>query len=324
MVHCVSSSEPDSGDVPVASEDWRIQGITTKEITLSQPGLHGKTYVESTVTTGIQVGTHVEQVNRHLTLTDMHQPADTTHPENTYADSQEHMDTSSPNHSIYSDTMDQNPVEDHLSVTKEMTDVSYTEVDVNTLPVVGHGHYQPILYHSQHYVPNTNVYRQQALVPDHAHYTMLPQTKFDPKSCVETDQIESQVSQHLPEQDGIDQNSEEKPLENQNISIPYCSQGENYQKFVNIGIAASAGLYPHLYNYRSDPNSIAVVNYSPSKQAYMNPYIYNQFVYAQEADDGEETDSSSEDWASFFRTGRLINFVHFQLHNQWHSLLARA
>ena len=73
MVHCVSSSEPDSGDVPVASEDWRIQGITTKEITLSQPGLHGKTYVESTVTTGIQVGTQVDQVNRHLTLTDMHQ-----------------------------------------------------------------------------------------------------------------------------------------------------------------------------------------------------------------------------------------------------------
>lgn len=57
MVHCVSSSEPDSGDVPVASEDWRIQGITTKEITLSQPGLHGKTYVESTVTTGIQIYT---------------------------------------------------------------------------------------------------------------------------------------------------------------------------------------------------------------------------------------------------------------------------
>ncbi|XP_032684219.1 uncharacterized protein LOC116850265 isoform X4 [Odontomachus brunneus] len=57
MVHCVSSSEPDSGDAQVASEDWRIQGITTKEITLNQPSLHGKTYVESTVTTGIQIYT---------------------------------------------------------------------------------------------------------------------------------------------------------------------------------------------------------------------------------------------------------------------------
>lgn len=295
MVHCVSSSEPDSGDVPVASEDWRIQGITTKEITLSQPGLHGKTYVESTVTTGIQVGTHVEQVNRHLTLTDMHQPADTTHPENTYADSQEYMDTSSPNHSIYSDTMDRSPVEDHpRNVTKEMTDVSYTEVDVNTLPVVGHGHYQPILYHSQHCAPNTNVYRQQALVPDRAHYAEV--TKFDSKPCGETDRISLMEVSHVSQRDdGADQNSMERCLENQDVGISYCPQAENYQKFVNIGVAAPASLYPHLYNYKSDPNGIAVVNYSPSKQAYINPYIYNQFVYAQEVDDGEETDSSSDD-----------------------------
>lgn len=293
MVHCVSSSEPDSGDVPVASEDWRIQGITTKEITLSQPGLHGKTYVESTVTTGIQVGTHVEQVNRHLTLTDMHQPADTTHPENTY-DSQEHMDTSSPNHSIYSDTMDHSLVEDQLSVTKDTTDVSYTEMDVNTLPVVGHAPYQPILYHSQHYVPNANVYREQTLVSDHAHYTMLPQSKFDAKSCTETDQVDSQVVQPVAESDEVDQNSEEKPLDDQAMGVPYYPQNESYQKFLEVGIATPAGLYPHLYNYRSDPN-IAVVNYSPAKQAYINPYVYNQFVYAQEAEDGEETDSSSEE-----------------------------
>ncbi|EZA57271.1 Methyl-CpG-binding domain protein, partial [Ooceraea biroi] len=57
MVHCVSSSEPDSGDAQVASEDWRMQSIATKEITLNQPSLHGKTYVESTVTTGIQIYT---------------------------------------------------------------------------------------------------------------------------------------------------------------------------------------------------------------------------------------------------------------------------
>lgn len=297
MVHCVSSSEPDSGDVPVASEDWRIQGITTKEITLSQPGLHGKTYVESTVTTGIQVGTHVDQANRHLTLTDMHQPADTTHPENTYADSQEHMDTSSPNHSIYSDTMDHSLVEDQLSVAKEMTDVSYTEMDVNTLPVLGHGHYQPILYHSQQYVHNENVYRQQTLVPDHAPYTTLQQTKFDdPKPCVETvDQIDTEIDRNVVDQDDVDQNLEEKSLDNQNVGVSYCPTNENYQKYVNVGIATPAGLYPHLYNYRSDSNGIAVVNYSPSKQAYINPYVYNQFVYAQEADEAEDTDSSSDE-----------------------------
>lgn len=290
MVHCVSSSEPDSGDAQVASEDWRIQGITTKEITLNQPSLHGKTYVESTVTTGIQVGTHVEQVNRHLTVIDMHQPADTTHPENTYADSQEHMDTSSPNHSIKSDTMDHSTVEDQLSNSKEMTDVSYSEIEVKPLSMIGHGHYQPILYHSQHYVPNANVYRQQALVPDHAHYTMSPQVsnKLDEKPCVDTDRIgDHHILPDILEQDDIDQNSEEKSLERHNSGVPYCPQ-----KFVNVGIAPS-GLYPHLYNYRSDSNGIAVVNYSSNKQAYINPYVYNQFVYAQE--DDEESDSSSEE-----------------------------
>lgn len=287
MVHCVSSSEPDSGDITMASEDWRIQGVTTKEITLSQPNLHGKTYVESTVTTGIQVGTHVEQGNRHLALIDMHQPADTTHAENTYADSQEHMDTSSPNHSIYSDTMDHSPLEDQLSVPKEITDISHQEIDVNNpLPVVGQAHYQPILYHSHHYVPNTNVYRQQALVPDHAHYTMLPHAnKFDSKSC------DIELQNNIVEEDS-DQNSEDKTSERDNI--PYCPQNVACQKFIGVGIAAP-GLYPHLYNYRSDPSGIAVVNYSPNKQAYINPYVYSQLAYAQEGDDGEESDSSLEE-----------------------------
>lgn len=295
MVHCVSSSEPDSGDTQIASEDWRMQGITTKEITLNQPSLHGKTYVESTVTTGIQVGTHVEQVNRHLTVIDMHQPADTTHPENTYADSQEHMDTSSPNHSINSDTMDHSAVEDQLNVSKEMTDVSYSEIEINPLSIIGHGHYQPILYHGQHYVPNANVYRQQALVPDHAHYTMLPQIngKFNDKSCVDSSRVDNQIVQHVMEQDEVEQNSEEKSLERPNTGISYCSQNVGYpQKFVGIG---PSGLYPHLYNYRSDPNGIAVVNYTPNKQAYINPYVYNQFLYAQDGDDAEESDSSSDE-----------------------------
>lgn len=293
MVHCVSSSEPDSGDAQVASEDWRIQGITTKEITLNQPSLHGKTYVESTVTTGIQVGTHVEQVNRHLTVLDMHQPADTTHPENTYADSQEHMDTSSPNHSINSDTMDHSTVEDQLrSISKEMTDVSYSEIEMNTLPVISPGHYQPLLYHNQHYVPNANVCRQQALVPDHAHYTMLPEIncKFNEKSCVDNERI----IQEVMEQDEIDQNSEEKLLECDHETGFSCSQNINcLHKFINVSLASSD--CPHLYNYRSDPNSIAVVNYSSNKQAYPYSYVYNQFVYPQDEDIVEESETSSEE-----------------------------
>lgn len=297
MVHCVSSSEPDSGDTQMASEDWRIQGITTKDITLNQPSLHGKTYVESTVTTGIQVGTHVEQVNRHLTVIDLHQAADTTHPENTYADSQDHMDTSSPNHSINSDTMDHATVEDQpINISKEMTDVSYSEIEINSLPIINHGHYQPILYHSQHYVPNANVYRQQALVPDHAHYTMLPHVnnKFNDKSCIDTNRVDIQNVPHVVKQDEANQNSEEKLLERHNTGASCCPQNVGSQKFVSVGIAPS-GLYPHLYNYRSDPNGIAVVNYSSNKPAYINPYVYNQFIYAQEGDDGEESESSEEE-----------------------------
>ncbi|XP_015606135.1 mucin-17 isoform X6 [Cephus cinctus] len=57
MVHCVSSSEPDSGEAQVTAEDWRIHGITAKELALGQPAIRGKTYVESTVTTGIQIYT---------------------------------------------------------------------------------------------------------------------------------------------------------------------------------------------------------------------------------------------------------------------------
>jgi hypothetical protein len=193
--------------------------------------------------------------------------------------------------------MDHSTVEDQLNVSKEMTDVSYSEIEVNPLPIIGHGHYQPILYHGQHYVPNANVYRQQALVPDHAHYTMLPQVndKFEDKSCVDTIRVGTQIVQHPMEQDEIDQNSDEKSLERHDTGISYCSQNVGYpEKFVNVGIASS-GLYPHLYNYRSDPNGIAVVNYTPNKQTYINPYIYNQFVYAQDGDDAEESDTSSDE-----------------------------
>jgi len=170
-----------------------------------------------------------------------------------------------------------------------------SEIEVNPLPIIGHGHYQPILYHGQHYVPNANVYRQQALVPDHAHYTMLPQIngKFDDKSCVDSNRVGTQIVQHVMEQDEIEQNSEDKSLERPNTGVSYCPQNIDYsQKFVDIG---PSNLYPHLYNYRSDPNGIAVVNYTPNKQAYINPYVYNQFIYAQEDDDAEESDSSLDE-----------------------------
>lgn len=65
MVHCISSSEPDSGDPTLVGleTDWRLtQGTVTKEMTVNHLDglLHGKTFVESTVTTGIQVGNTVE------------------------------------------------------------------------------------------------------------------------------------------------------------------------------------------------------------------------------------------------------------------------
>ena len=82
MVHCVSSSEPDSGDNQVNSDEWRNgQGNQNKDVLQTQTQLT-KTYVESTVTSGIQVGNFIEQVGTHqLTLTDIQnnlQP-DTTH-----------------------------------------------------------------------------------------------------------------------------------------------------------------------------------------------------------------------------------------------------
>lgn len=168
MVHCISSSEPDSGDIQNPNDDWRIQGITTKELAMSQVGLqHGKTYVESTVTTGIQVGNHrVSPVTHRLTV-DMHQPADTTHPEKTYVDSQENMDTSSPNHSTDTTTV----------TTKTPT----TTANNNNHSLINNsGHYHSANYHPHNYIvppDNDNVYRQQqqqVLVPDHADYTLLP------------------------------------------------------------------------------------------------------------------------------------------------------
>lgn len=105
MVHCISSSEPDTGDNQATPDDWRLQGITTKEITLNQMGQNGKTFVESTVTTGIQVGKR-PNVDTYLTLTDMNQQqADTTHHDYTN-EPLKNMDTTIINHSQLSNTLE--------------------------------------------------------------------------------------------------------------------------------------------------------------------------------------------------------------------------
>ena len=285
MVHCVSSSEPDSGDGAMMSDDWRIQGSMTKEIRLNQPGHHRKAYVESTVTTGIQVGTHVEQGTHQLTLIDMHQQADTTHPENTYVDSQEHMDTSSPNHSTYSDTMDHLRVEEQLNTNKEIEN-TLLNIGDSSMPI-GHTHYQPIVYSNHQYVPD--VYRQQTLLSDHEYFTAPTQSEnfigLLSEDELTTDQIDPQVELHS------DGNTQQKILDAQNYNVPYLSEHGVNQKVLSVGITTPE-LYPHLYNYQSDSNEIAVVDYQSDN---FNSYIYNNITYVDQHDDYEESDSSLED-----------------------------
>lgn len=282
MVHCVSSSEPDSGDGAMMTDDWRIQGAATKEIRLSQPAHHRKAYVESTVTTGIQVGTHVEQGTHQLTLIDMHQPADTTHPENTYVDSQEHMDTSSPNHSTYSDTMDHLPTEEQLNSSKEIGDISL-EIGDSSIPI-GQNHYQPILYSNHQYVPE--LYRQQTLLSDHEYFNAPSQPEnFIGLEEMTSDPLDLQVDLNS------DDNVEQKVLEAQNYDVPYFPEHGVNQKVLSLGIATPE-LYPHLYNYRSDSNDIAVVDYQSDN---LNSYIYNNIAYVDQRDDYEESDSSFEE-----------------------------
>lgn len=308
MVHCISSSEPDSGDIQVATDDWRIHGIATKEITLNHGGVHGKTYVESTVTTGIQVGNRLETGNNHLNIIDMHQPADTTHPEkNTYADSQEYMDTSSPNHSIYSDTMEHMSAEENLNIDKSHN---------NLLPIINHGHYQTINSNQNSFVlsDENNVYRQQhTLVPDHADYTLMPNNKF-PTRTISQEHNNSHVT--FNQQQCYKSRINDTRLENQEVEQRSLSSrgginraaltptvgsylssavGGN-EKVMNFGVATTPGLYPHLYDTicRSHPNEIAVVNY-PTNKSFVNPFITNQFTYDDQSDDENEDDTSDEE-----------------------------
>lgn len=300
MVHCVSSSEPDSGDTQIISEDWRVHGIATKEVMIGPPGHHGKAYVESTVTTGIQVGTHIDQGStHHLTKTDTHQPADTTHPENTL--SRERMDTSSPNHSIYSDIMDHSPsAELQPDASRDMTNTLFSEA-VNSSRVIDQNHY-PILYHNHSFIPGANMYKQQTLVPDHAHYTMVPSD-----SNVYSHRVASRGYEEDADADprdfgeGLDScvpaaHPSEKFVQPQASAVPYFQQSLVNHKIMNVSGSATPGLYPHLYNYRSDINDVALANYYQNKQAYVDPYICNQFAYANQGDDDcEDSDSSEED-----------------------------
>lgn len=274
MVHCVSSSEPDSGDGTMMTDEWRIQGSATKEIRLNQ-GHQRKTYVESTVTTGIQVGSHVEQGNQ-LTLIDIHhQPADTTHPENTYVDSQEHMDTSSPNHSTYSDTMDHS--QEELNTSKEIGDDVTIDDNSFIADNSGENHYQPIIYNHQ-FVPD--LYRQQTFLSDNEYLTgPSSHTEhilgIDDVTCEQIDQIQL--------------NSDENH-ENIHKSQNYDYYSNENQKVVSVEIATPE-LYPHLYNYRSDSNEIAVVDYPADN---FNSYVYNNVAYVDQQDDYEDSESSED------------------------------
>lgn len=86
MVHCVSSSEPDSGDMIPVTEEWQrtLKGKSMKEGL--QTSQQTKTFVESTISGGIQVGRHIEKITtEQLTLVDNHEvdnPDDATYTEN--------------------------------------------------------------------------------------------------------------------------------------------------------------------------------------------------------------------------------------------------
>lgn len=307
MVHCVSSSEPDSGDTQIIAENWRVQGITTKEVVIGAPGHHGKTYVESTVTTGIQVGTNVEQGGtHHLTKTDTHhQQADTTHPENIRADSRDRMmEISSPNHSIYSDIVENSPSAEQPDAVRDITsNNSFSETDNPSSNFADHNNY-PLLYHNHHhhhhhFIPGGNMYRDQTLLPDHAHYTMVPSNPslYSNRATSRIYQDDSELGEGLATQAPAHPYQNEKFVESgDGVNVPYFPQNFVNSKIMNVSGSATPGLYPHLYNYRSDINDVAIANYYPSKQAYVDPYFYGQFAYANdEGNEAKDSDSSEEE-----------------------------
>lgn len=185
MVHCVSSSEPDAGDQGAVGEDWHI---ISKEMMLNQSEVHGKTLVESTVTTGIQVGTdqrlYFEQAGKDLPLVDTHrQPADTTHVDNS--------------------TMCSNVLDG--AAEQSMDDAETHQSALVT-------HYQPLVYHD-----GQCTYRQQhTLIPDHTHYTATqPNSNFhlvDVQPCEDEDIEGAQVY-------GLDSNPDSYQVAEKYVSL---------------------------------------------------------------------------------------------------------
>lgn len=267
MVHCITSSEPDSGDVQPTPDDWRIQGLT-KEMALNQPSINGKTYVESTVTTGIQVGNHVKPPIHHLTLVDMHQQADTTHPDNTY-ESQEHMDTSSQNCTINANNIGKSRKFRH----------SYS------------GHYSSAIDRYNDYpVENQNNHN---IVQDHADYTLITNNKLTSRPTHEqvsnAGLLESQSYKCRNNDRSETENLELKSLVTRNEGV-YLSSADGNEKVFNFPL--STRLYPHLYDCRNNTNGANVVN-NPTSKPFVNQFVNNQFIYVDESDD--ETDDSSSD-----------------------------
>ena len=300
MVHCISSSEPDSGgDVQLTSEEWRgkVQVINnngnTKEVSLSQPPncqtpqpqLQPTTqqqpqqqpvkpiFVESsTVSSGIQVGSFIEQTDAEatcrLTLIDTHiehqfhhELADTTQLENTH----EPMDTtttSSPNHSIHSDT---------IVIAERITEELTCGDD---------------------YFINKDVVREVTLEqlsePSyHFHQQQQPM-------LIDNTSDDNSVSNICEDQ--------QPPQEEQSAAVTALVQHES-QKIYSVGIAPS--LYPHLYNFRPEQDEqLTVVNYQASEklqlqqQAFYNPYVYNNVGltnYIENAVELEDETAESSD-----------------------------
>lgn len=321
MVHCVSSSEPDSGDAQLTSDEWRgnAQPISNpgsvKEAPLNQTinGQQGQqqpqatpvqqqqqqqpgqpqtqtkpTYVESsTVSSGIQVGNLVEQAaaggTLGLTLTDTqqhqfhHELADTTHLENTH----EPMDTttttittitSSPNHSIHSDTI---VIAEHIS--EELTSGDDYLINKDLVRELQSEQQLQITTESSYHINHEQ------------HEPMLVDNTSD-DNCV------SNIYQ--PEQ------------ESQQQAAAAALIQQETQKFYSVGIAPN--VYPHLYNFTAEQGEqqqqqqLAVVNYQTSEklqiqqQAFFNPYVYNEggltnYVEGAVELEEESADSSDED-----------------------------
>lgn len=317
MVHCVSSSEPDSGgDTQLNSEEWRgtVQTVASsgkvKEAQLGQPPSGGQsqtqmagsqsqtqaqltqqgqqqqpqtqptkpTFVESsTVSSGMQVGSLVEQLaatggTRQLTLTDTttHQPyhhhelADTTHLDNTHL---EPMDTSttSPNHSIHSDTI----------VIAERISEELTSGD--------------------DYVINKTVVREQ-------------QRSLEPSFHI-----------HQQQQSMLIDNIADIDTSVSNIFDPQqqATTIVQHEKFYSVGIAP--GVYPHLYNFKADENeqqSLAVaVNIQEKlqlqQQTYFSPFVYDNsgltnFVEGAVELEEESADSSDDDDEELWELERTL------------------